>query len=76
MLFLKEFGRSRWLWLISGLNLVGIVSINCCAIFLKEFLSVLVDEGLTIGLSLAKLQNFRFSNREGLNEYFLSPCDI
>jgi len=37
---------------------------------------VLVDEGLTIGLSLAKLQNFRFSNREGLNEYFLSPCDI
>jgi hypothetical protein len=76
MLFLKELGRSRWLWLISGLNLVGIESINCCAIFLKEFLSLLVDEGLTIGLSLAKLQNFRFSNREVLNEYFLSPCDI
>lgn len=76
MLFLKELGRSRWLWLISGLSLVGIVSINCCAIFLKEFLSLLVDEGLTIGLSLAKLQKFRFSNREGLNEYFLSSCDI
>ncbi len=76
MLFLKEFGRSRWLWLISGLNLVGIVSIDYCAIFFKEFLSLLVDEGLTIGLSLVKLQNFRFSNREGLNIYFLSPCDI
>lgn len=76
MLLLIKLGRSQWLRLISRLRLVGIVGIDCCLVLLVEFVSLLVDEGLTIGLSLAKLQDFRFSTRAGLTVYFLPPCYI
>jgi len=76
MLLLIKLGRSQWLRLISRLCLVGIVGIDYCPVLLVEFFSLLVNEELTIGLSLAKVQDFRFSTRVGLTVYFLPPCYI
>ena len=76
MLLLIKLGRSQWLRLISRLCLVSIVGIDYCPVLLVEFFSLLVDEGLTIGLSLAKVQDFRFSTRVGLTVYFFPPCYI